>query len=287
MRVTKILLVAGVLFGLFAASFVVAGTPTESEKELIDKFLKKRETKHVRRVTWVSANFSFNRINRDNDYNKFANYSSQHFSGTTIPWLGDGKTFGLNFGMMVGQKFGWSVGGEYWLKMGINESGSFTYTPPVGSPTVVTNLQSEVQVWGISTGLQYYLMNPPGKEQMLVKPSFRVGGSIGYYQASWDLWDTYQNFNLSTASPEPSNTTYKGSAPGFSLNLGLDYPLGFYDMALGADFGYLYLNFANVAWYNASDQEVVASWNGSDDGRVELNFSGPTGRIEVKKFIKL
>jgi len=115
----------------------------------------------------------------------------------------------------------------------------------------------------------------------------RVDGSVGYYQASWDLWDGYQNLNLATSVPEGVNTTLKGTAPGFSFGVGADYPLPFFDMALGVDVSYLYLNFTNVAWYNAEDEEIVATYNGTADSRVDLNLSGARARIELKRFFKL
>jgi len=45
-----------------------------------------------------------------------------------------------------------------------------------------------------------------------------------------------------------------------------------------------YLNFANAAWYNESGDEIVASVDGTEDGRVDLDFSGVRGKIEVKRY---
>lgn len=281
---SKITVVVASLFIFCGGSILSAA---ETEQDIVNRFLKKTETKHVKKISWIAANFTLNRINRDNDYNKFANYSSDHFSNTTLPWLGEAKSFGIDLGLLLGKKFTWSVGGEYWLKMGTNKTGSFNYTPPDASPSVVDNLVSEVTVWGVSSTIQYYLYNPPSKSDLLNRLAVRVGGSVGYYQASWDLWDGYQNLNLATSTPTGTNTTFKGSAPAFSINAGVDYPLSFLDMALGIDIGYLYLNFTKVAWYNQSNEEIIATYNGASDGRVDLSFSGVRGKVELKRFFRL
>ncbi|MEW5993364.1 MAG: hypothetical protein AB1744_03085 [Candidatus Zixiibacteriota bacterium] len=266
---------------------IAATVSADTEQEIVEKFLKQREAKHTKRITWISGSFNFNRINRSNDYNRFAIHSSQYFVDTDIPWIGDAKTFGLELGMIVGNRFAWTIGGEYWLKMGVNKSGPFTYDPPADAPVTVDNLKSEVRVWGLTSSIQCYLLNPPTKADLLARPALRLGASVGFYQASWDLWDSYQNLNLATSAPEGTNTTYKGTAPGFTLKFGVDYPLRFHGLVFGVDFGLMYLNFTNVAWYNTSDQEVVVTYNESADSRVDLNLTGFTGKVEIKKFFKL
>ncbi len=280
----RIAVVVAFLFMFCGDSILSAG---ETEQDIVNRFLKKAEDKQTRKLSWVAANITLNRINRDNDYNKFANYSSHHFSNANLPWLGEAKSLGIELGLMIGNKFAWSIGGEYWLKLGTNETGAFNYTPPDAPAAVVDNLVSEVQVWGVGSAVQYYLYNPPAKSNLLNRLAVRVGGSVGYYQVSWDLWDEYRNLNLATEAPTSSNTTFKGAAPGFSVNAGVDYPLSFLGMALGIDVSYLYLNFTNVAWYNQSNEEVVATYNGAADGRVDLGFSGVRGKVEVKRFFKL
>jgi len=279
----KIVVVAASLFVFSGASLLSAG---ETEQDIVNRYIKKAEAKHTRKISWFAANFTLNRINRNNDYNRFAIYSSDHFSNTTIPWLGEAKSFGVDLGLVFGKRFAWSLGGEYWLKLGMHQTGSFDYNPPAGSPTVVTDLVSEIKVYGISSSIQYYLYNPPSKLDMLNNFAVRVGGSIGYYQASWDVWNEYQNLNLATSAPTGDNTTLKASAPSFSFNVGVDYPLRFFNMALGVDLSYLYLNFNNVAWYNALDQEIIATYDGTPEGRVDLGLSGIRGKVEVKRYFK-
>jgi hypothetical protein len=260
--------------------------PAETEQDIVNRYLKKAQDKHVTRITWISANFTFNRINRNNDYNRFADYTSNHFSNTDIPWLEDGKSFGVDLGLVFKERFAWSVGGEYWLAMGINRKGSFEYSPPGGTPTEVTNLYSEIRVLGFTSFLQYYLYNPPTPEEMLNDPAVRLVASVGYYQAKWDIWNEYQNLNLATSAPYNKNTTFKGNAPGFSLGLGIDYPLRVLNLVLGVDFSYLHLNFNNVAWYNSLNQEIIATYDGTSSGRVNLGLSGFRGKVEIKRFFK-
>ncbi|MFQ5453334.1 MAG: hypothetical protein ACE5D6_04015 [Candidatus Zixiibacteriota bacterium] len=251
------------------------------EEDIVQRYLKRIEKKHTKKLTWMSAHFTLNRINRDNDYNKFATFESNNFQGTSLSWLGDAKIIGLDLGIIFKERFAWSLSGEYWLKLGEELNGSFLYSP-LG--TNIQNLKSEIKIIGFSTGLQYYFLNHPQKAGVLESIALRGGGSVGFYQASWDLWPEYNNLNLSTNLPTGNNTTFKGSAPSFTINLGADYPINVFNIVLGIDMSYLYLNFNNIAWYNNVDEEVIVSYNGNSDGRVDLNLSGIKGKIEIKRF---
>lgn len=273
-----------ILTALALALTLVGTVSAETEDEIVQRYLKKVEKKHVHKLGWVSVNYTLNRINRNNDYNSFANSVSSQFAETDLPWLSQASSFGIDFAVGMKKKFAWTVGGEYWLKLGATEEGPFTYSPPSGGTYVVENLQSEIKVYGVSTGLQYFILNPPVPNEPLNGLSGRVFGSVGYYHASWDLWPEYQNLNLSTASYEGENTTFQGNAPGFSLGFGGDYPLNFFNMAFCADFSYLYLNFDNIAWYNSQDEEVIVTYSGDTDGRVDLNLSGFCGKVELKRY---
>ena len=279
----KFAMIVAFTLALASAPVLFAG---ETEQDIVNRYLKKAEQKHTTKISWLSVNFTLDRINRENDYNRFAIYSSDHFSSTDIPWLGEGKSFGIDLGVVFRQRFAWSIGGEYWLKLGTHKTGSFDYNPPSGTPTVVTDLYSEIRVFGVSTSIQYYLLNPPFPQETQSNLALRLVGSVGYYQAGWDIWSEYQNLNLATSAPISENTTYKGTAPGFSFGVGADYPLKVFNLALGVDFTYLYLNFKNVAWYNAQNQEVIATYDGTSDGRVDLGLSGFRGKVEVKRFFK-
>ena len=256
-----------------------------TEQEIIDRYMKKsdQKLKQSKKLYWLSGSFAMNRINKNNDYNDFANYTSAQFPTTQIYWLNKANSFGLELGLMINKKFAFSIGGEYWLKLGQNESGNFAYNPPSGS-TTVTELISEIKVYGLTSTVHFYLTNPPSSRNHLTNLAIKIGAGIGFYQVSWDVWDEYQNINLSSSQPAAINATFKDSNIGLSLSAGAEYPLNFGSMSLGADVNYLYLNFNNVAWYNSQDQEVVASYAGDTESRVDLGLSGVRGRIELKKF---
>jgi len=269
-------------------TLVFAGSPVllaqETEEDIVNRYLKRTEAKHTTKLSWFSVNFNVNRINRDNDYNSFASRESNYIQGANMSWLDMANAFGAECGVVFQERLAWRIGGEYWLKLGEEFSGTFTYTPPSGTPVSITNPKSEIQVYGGYTGVDYYVFNHPSALEHLTGLAVRIGGTIGYYEVKWDLWQEFQNLNLTTSQPTGVTTTYCGTAPGLTLDLGVDYPTGLFDLVAGVDMNYLYLNFANVAWYNSSDQEVVVSYDGTDAGRVDLNFSGIRGKIQLKRF---
>ncbi len=271
---------AGVLV-LALSAFSVASA--ETEQEIVNRYLKRLENKHQKKLSWFAVNYQMNRINRNNDYNSFSSSISSQ-TNADIPWLSQANTFGVDFGVAFHRKFAWTIGGEYWMKLGTSESGTYTYDPPLGTAVAVNDIKSEIKVYGVTTGLSYYLLNAPQPTEAITKPSLRVNGVVGYYHAGWDLWPEYENLNLSTGTTEASNATYEGNAPGVSLGLGADYPLNFFGLAFSADFSYLYLNFNNVAWYNSQDQEVIVTYDGTADGRVDLELSGFRGKVELKRY---
>lgn len=266
---------------LICAAAVSSG---ETEQDIINRYFKKAEKMHKTKVGWLSGNFMLTRVNKNNDYNSFATGVSSQLSNGSIPWIGQQTAFGLEFGMLMKEKWSWGIGGEYWMKFGPNETGNFIYSPPGGASQSISNLRSEVQIYGITTSLQYFVKNAPSDPSETKGLSLRLGGTLGYYFASWDLWPEYQNLNLATSSMAGTNTTFKGTAPGIWLSVGADQHMGFYGLQLGADFGYQYLNFANMAWYNSLDQEVVVTYSGLADGRVDLDLSGFRGKLALKRY---
>lgn len=280
MKSIKAVIVA--LLVIFAGSSVMSAS--QSEQDIINKYLQKTEKKHKRKLGWISGSFILNRINRDNDYNKFAMHQSDNFTNTSLDWLSQAPAFDIEFGVALSRRLTWSLGGEYWMKFGESQSGTFEYTPDGGVPIIVTDLVSEMTVFGVSTGVQYYLSNPPVLGEDPTGLAIKAVGSVGYYQVNWDVWDGYQNLNLSTALPSATNTTYSGTAPGATLGMGFEYPTNLFGMVFGFDFRYLYLNFKNVGWYNSLDQEIIATWDFTEESRVDLGLSGFRGRLELKRF---
>jgi len=256
----------------------------ETENDIVNNYLNQAVAKHTHKLGWASVNFSVDRINRNNDYNSFTDIESDKLTNGTFNWIEQGFSFGADFGIVFKERFAWSLGGEYWLELGETLPENDTYLQLSTNTTVGANPQSELQVLGVNTGLQYYLINPPNATQKQSGVTARIGGSVGFYSASWDLWPEYENLNLSTNTPIANNTTFKGTAPGFSFGFGLDYPIGLMDFGLAIDASYLHLNFGNVAWYNSSGEEIIATYSGTTDGRVDLSLSGVRGKIELKRY---
>lgn len=285
MRFKLITLLVGIVLILCVSVSAQTRPTSKTEQEMIDKYLKKSKKQQVKtkKLYWVTGHYALNRINRDNDYNKFAIYASSQLTNTDLSWLNTGSSFGLEFGWLINKTFSWTLGGEYWMPLGETQTGTFDYNPPSGS-TTVTELKSEIKVYGVATGVQYYILNPPTPTERLIKPAVRVGVGAGYYQVKWDLWDQYENLNLATSTPSPTNSTFRDNTLGFTLNLGGEYPIKASGFALGLDLHYLYLNFKNVAWYNSTDQEIVPTYEGNATSRVVLGLSGVRARLELKKF---
>lgn len=256
----------------------------ETENDIVNNYLNRAVAKHTHKLGWASVNFSVDRINRNNDYNSFTSLESSKLTNGSFSWIEQGFSFGADFGIVFNERFAWSLGGEYWLKLGETLPENDTYLQLSTNTTVGANPQSELQVLGVNTGLQYYIINPPNVTQKQSGITARIGGSVGFYTASWDLWPEYENLNLSTNTPIATNTTFKGTAPGFSFGFGLDYPIGLMDFGLALDASYLHLNFGNVAWYNNSGEEIIATYSGTADGRVDLSLSGMRGKIELKRY---
>lgn len=277
----RIKFIAALLVAVMVGACAWAG---ETEQDIIDRYTKKIASKHVQHRGWFSANFSVNRINRDNDYNKFATYQASNLSNGEFNWLNTSQSFGADFGLMVSPKIAWTIGGEFWGKFGQTLNGTYTYTPPASGSVQITDPASTISVYGVTTGMQYYLSNAPQTGAPQTKLSLRVIGNIGYYSAKWELWDSYQNLNLATSTPAGINSSFTGQAAGFSIGMGGDYPIKVWGLLLGADMSYLYLNFKNVSWYNSAEQEIVATYNDTPEGRVVLGLSGVRGKVQLKKY---
>jgi hypothetical protein len=275
-------IIAVLLLLLVAGSAFAQAQPDEDD--LVSQYIVGTERAHAKRVGWISGSFTYNRINRANDYNRFTNYESRYLQDGTLDWLGDGSILGFNLGTMFKDRFAWSLGGEYWLELGQSLEGNYIYDPPLSAATVLTNPSSTINVMGLYTELSYYVINPPHKVDQLTGLALKVGGSVGYYFASWELWNQLENLNLSSALPDGENITFKGTAPAFTVKVGAEYPVGIMGLVMGISGDYMYLNFKNVAWYNSQDEEVVVTHSGDPTGRVDLQLSGVRANVELKRF---
>ena len=270
------------LLVLLAGSALGQTNPTE--EDLVKEFFARANEIQKKKLGWISAGYTYNRINRANDYNRFTNWESAYIDGGRFDWLDNANTFNLEFGVFLNKRFSFCLGGEYWMELGQTLEGTYTYAPPLSVSTQLTDPSTKIRTYSIYTGLAYYLTNPPDTLRYLERLAFKVNGTVGFYNTEWDVWSQYENLNLSSSLPEGENMTFNGSAPGFSLGVGAEYPTALWDLALAFDVDYLYLNFSNIAWYNSEDEEVVITHNGEEGGRADLQLSGFRAQIELKRF---
>ena len=277
----RLILLVGVLF-LFVA---VASAFGQTEDEIVARYLKKAEKKQRSKVGFFSASFSYGKLTNDNGFNKFNDYANPRIApGNPLEGIWRSKQLNANFGMMVTSRAAVKVGFEYWLKMGTNETGDYTMAvEPLGVQTDF-NLKSEVQIYGFTGGADYYLMNPPDRDGIFESLALRVSATGGFYMAKWDVWEGLTSYNLVTESFETNSDPLKDNTIGFTVMAGADYPTPLFDMLLGIDVGYQYLNFDNVKSYNSVDEELYLSLSDTGTEHADLDLSGLRGKIELKKF---
>lgn len=263
----------------------------QTEDELVAKFLKKAEKKQIKKVGYFILEGSYGKLGTNSDYNEFASGVSRYLFSSSGESVGiDGiyrsKEIYAGFGLMTNPKMAASVGLSYWLKMGSSENGDYNLTLVNASDTDDRSdfdLKSEVQVYGFSSGFHYYLMNTPDKFGKLHNIAVKANMTAGYYFASWELWEGYTGYNLSTNSGSDIGGKLTGSAPGVSLGLSLEYPTPLAGLVLEGSASYFYLNFSKMKWYNDNNEENVVVYN-NDADRVELDFSGPRANFGLKRY---
>ncbi len=277
----KLFLLVGVLF-LFVAIGSAFG---QTEDEIVARYMKKAQSKQKTKVGFFSANFSYGVLAIDNGYNNFASYADSRISpGNPIGGIWRTNQLGANFGLMMSSRTALKFGFEYWLQMGVDKTGDYVLgIEPLGTQTDF-NLISQVQIYGFTGGADYYLLNPPDRNGVFHSLALRVGANGGYYMANWEVWEGLTTYNLVTANFEANNDPLKDNTIGFSVSAGVDYPTPVFDLLLGADISYQYLNFDNVKSYNSVDEELYLSYSDTGTDRVDLDFSGLRGKIELKRF---
>lgn len=270
---------------------LVVPAMSQTEDELVSQFLKKTEKIQIKKVGFVVVNGSFGRLNRDNDYNKFSVRVSPLISSVSggtvgVDKINDSRQFFGGFGYMFSPKTSATLGFGYWLKMGSNQSGDLDLSlVNLNDPNPVYdfNLKSQVQVFAVSGQMDYYVINPPDRAGVLHALALKVGAGAGVYFASWQLWDGFTGFNIETGQPEVIGGKLTGTAPGFTAQAGVEYPVQLGGLVVEGSLRYLYLNFTGMKWYNDNNQEVVATVNNSGT-RVNLNMSGPRIQLGLKRY---
>lgn len=277
----KLILLIGVLF-LFVA---VGSTYAQNEDDVVASFMQKAEKKYKTKVGFFSTSFSYGLLNKDNGFNQFRDYANSRIApGDPISGAWRSYQFNANFGMMLNPRVALKLGFEYWLKMGDNNTGDYTLSvEPLGAQTDIT-LKSEAQILGFSAGANYYLTNPPDKYGIIHGLAFKVGATGGFYMAKWEVWEGMTSYNLATSSFEANNDPLKDNSLGFTATAGFDYPTPLWDMVLGFDASYQYLNFDNIKSYNTVGEELYLSATDAGTDKVSLDLSGFRVKVELKKF---
>jgi hypothetical protein len=265
---------------------------SQSEDEIVASFLKKTEKKKSKHaVGFFVLNGSYGRISRDNKYNYFAGrvtplVTSTNGSSTLVDDISNTQEISGAIGFMTSRKTAVSLGFSYWLKLGSSRTGDFNLSlvnENDPNPHAGFDLKSEVKVIGACANFDYFLSNPPDKDGVLRKLAVKLTAGGGYYKASWQLWDGFAGYNLTSLQSEAVGGKLSGSAPGGNLGISAEYPINFGGLIMEGLLRYTYLNFTNMKWYNGSNQEVVATYNESGS-RVDLNFSGPRVQLGFKRY---
>jgi len=284
-KIMPFLLSAIIILGAVGTVFA------QTEDEIVSKFMKKTEKKHVNKVGFIAAYFSYGKLSDNSSYNKYSIFVDKHLHALNPSDLEmDGAyrsdQLGVSFGMMVASRMAVKLGFEYWLKMGTDKVGDYSFSSdlaPYGEQRNF-NLVSELQVYGITSGLDLYLLNPPDKFGQFHSLAFRISGGGGFYMTQWKIWNGSSSFNLSTGASEANVEPLKGSAPGFYGGIGFDLPIRFLGMTLGSEAIYMVMNFNSVKSYNRLGEELYLSYPDETSKPIKLDYSGPRGKIELKKF---
>ncbi|MCX6826477.1 MAG: hypothetical protein NTV06_04295 [candidate division Zixibacteria bacterium] len=286
----KILLLSAIVF-LFMA---IAPAFSQTEDDVVAQYLKKTEKKQKAkslRIGFVSLYGAYGKLPNDSPYNKFRSYANSNITALNgsqylLTGIWRSKQLGVDFGMMITSRIAAKVGFEYWLKMGSNKTSNYDFDAAFDSIGVKDNfnLVSEINIYGVNLGVDYYLLNPPDKKGMMNSIAVRITANGGYYFSKWNIWQGSKSFiNSATGYKDVSTESLKGSSVGVSGSIGLDYPIRFWGLVAGVDAGYLYLNMNNIHAHNNLGEELYLTCSNDANDRVDLDFSGLRAKIELKK----
>lgn len=263
---------------------------TEQEKAIVNKFLgRSKEKKHIRRTGYVAVSVNGGLLD-GGDYDRFSAYNNSNIYRTdggtdVLGQLSNSQELNVEFGLMTGERSAFSLGMAYWLQNGSSNQGDFVLgVEPLGTQNAYT-LRSEIKVYGVSSGGEFYLTNPPDVRGEFQGLSVALGADVGYYFTKWSLWEGTGNINLSTGLFEQVSDPLTGQSLGFGGSLRFAYPTGIFGAALGLEAGYTQLKFSEVSWQNASGESIYATYSNNASDRVELDFSGFRGKFELRKFM--
>ncbi len=263
----------------------------QTEDELVNRFMNKANKNQIKKVGYVIFHGSYGKLSDDNDYNKYASHVNPYITTATgdparISGIYRTKEFYLGFGMVTSKKTTAEIGFSYWLKLGTNERGDYDLTSLNLGETELSNdfdLQSQIQVYGLSSQFNYYLFNSPDKYGILKNFALKLGGGGGIYFAKWNLWNGFTGYNLATSELSVIEGSMSGISPGLVASAAAEYPIPVGGLIIEGSVKYLYLNFGKMKWYNDSNEENIVTYSSNDD-RVELNLSGPRAQFGIKRY---
>lgn len=283
----RLFIVFGVVLSLLLAGSLMAQT----EDELVAKFLQKAEKKQIKRVCFFTVNGSYGRLLTGSDYNNYVHQISPAIlalndSDSRVEGIYRTKELQASFGVMTSPNMAATIGFTYWLKMGSDKTGDYNLSlvnmdDPIDHDNF--SLKSEVQVFGFTGGVDYYLLNPPDQEGLLHGFAFKVSATGGYYFANWEVWEGFTGYNLYLENQEIINGKLTGQSLGGNIGIAGEYPVRLFGLVIEASAKYQYLNFSKMKWYNDLDHENVVVY-GPEQRRVELNLSGPRAQFGLKRY---
>ncbi len=268
---------------VFFLSVAIGASAQSSEDEIVQSYIQKLEKRHSYNIGYISFYGSYGKISESNMFHSPVVYGYTDGLSSNIgivdPSMGifRSKEFGLKVGMMAMDRLSFNVGFEYWLPIESNVDVDYTVTS--GTLVQEGNIedQTDVSVYGFGGGLDWHFLGKPDNEGVLNSLSVTAGAGAGYYFGNWNLWQEEDG------SGEQPSVSF--SAPAFWVQAGAEYPIGLWDMVVGLDVKYLILNFKEIAWYEelSTGDFALADYSGNP---VELDFSGPRARVELKKYMR-
>jgi hypothetical protein len=250
----------------------------ETEDEIISKYLQKKEKIVKKKIGFVTGRFSYGVLPQQSGYGVVSFSASSDLAsvdGAIIPHEGIYRSneLSLQLGVMLKPRISLELGFDYWLQMGTPTTVDYTTTVGVLSTDDRFEQDSKVNVYGFGVSSNYYLHGYPQRDGRLSGFAVKAGLGAGYYMTSWSYWNEGEN----TSEP------LKAGAPAFWLQGGLEYPLPFFNLVIGANGGYFYVNFGSFSSYNnqGGDMELTSAKDGQP---LELDLSGLRAQFELKRY---
>jgi hypothetical protein len=284
------------LFGILLITILLLPLTLKAatEDEMVQQFFNKHEEVTKRQIMLAPFfTLSYGKVNPDG-YHNFTSETNKYIKAVNTQdataLAGIYRITSFEGGMSVLINRGQiSFGIDYWLTNGSAKTGDFEiyYDLTTGAHDDITDftLRSQVKVWGIFLDYQYFIHNRPIPGTGLNKLAAKIGGGLGYYGASWNLWDGFGGYIQDTGEWYELTDNLKGSGPGFHISAGFEYP-AFKGIVLAADAKYVWLKFDKLSKPITPTFELYLVR--SDTGEpIDMDFSGPRLNLSIKHYFTL